>query len=805
MNAPSGGPNEPRPRGTRTGFAGWLAAAWKGEAAPARPPPAPVPLVSRKYLWLGLALVVVSVVILELAYRLSPVPPGVDSGDWIQRSFGWVGLAHPPVDAVGSPFLYSPLMFPFIGITVLATGSPLTTGFVFGGALLVAYGVSSVHVARRYFLSGPFQTLFVGLAVFNGTTISILFWGGYPNFLAFFFFNEALVILLLFLRTRSLRDGLLFWGVVSLLYLTHDLTFAIFAGSLGVIAILLLTQDRRWFAMMISRGNVAGLAILGATIVGYSEVTKYLKIPHPGYFGSNPPSYLIDNIGEVFRPLNSGPLFFPIGPGLVMTPLEAMAILAGAALAALLVVLVLSGVRPRWLDHRHFIAVGALIAACVVPVAGYLVHVDTDYTRFVYFLPIPLTLVLVLAVEGLLRPRLRETEFVRPYPPAVRKARRRGVSREVTALAGVLIVLVLLVVNVTIPVAVSNEKTETGTSHDAMFLQAIQWLNSNPRQGALLTTSGAVRWTEALSDRGAFDIGPTWLLFESWQIVNAEEAYWALNSLNALTNNAQVLSFTGFNTSALQQAPMYSAYIQGVQFPLLRVLPASLSANVSTGGPYVQTPAEGTFAPVVTIPGPQPNTGLITYSNPQFTVNEVGAIGPVDTSWINFTVTPSTGSQVSSFNLTLGSPAVGNSFLHAPSSTGTWWDAAGQSLAWNDSGVLGQLPGNYSIESAITPYPSPTGTPLTPQGGLNSAEMSFANPHPSQPFTISLLLTTKGDGNPAISLPFLMNGGAFLAEHDIHFLLVPTLTSFLSTEQFYESVYGYTSQFQNSEWTVLEG
>src|SRR4029077_1688086 len=55
-----------------------------------------------------LAIVAVAVGSLELAYRQNPLPPGVDPGDWIQRSFAWVGLPAVPFDAVGSPFLYPP-------------------------------------------------------------------------------------------------------------------------------------------------------------------------------------------------------------------------------------------------------------------------------------------------------------------------------------------------------------------------------------------------------------------------------------------------------------------------------------------------------------------------------------------------------------------------------------------------------------------------------------------------------------------------------------------------------------------------
>ena len=794
------------PPPAKSGVSAWLGAAWKGEIVPTRPSLPPRPTAPRSYLWIGLAIVALSVVILELVYARAPVPPGVDSGDWVQRSFAWVGLPHPPANAVGSPYLYSPLMFPFIGILELITGNPLTTGFVFGGALLAVFGLSVVHVARTYFVSGPTQVLFIGIAVLNGTTISILFWGGYPNFLGFVFFNETLVLLLWFLRSRTLRDGLLFYGAASLLYLTHSLTFAVFAATFGVVALVLLALDRRWFGVVLSRANLVGLAILSATVVGYIEITKFLQIPHPGYFNTNAAAYFVDNIGEFFRPLSSGPMVFPLGPGVTMSPIDAMAILVVAGLAVAVVTLLLGALRPAWIDHRHYIAAAAFFSVCLVPVGGYLVHVDTDYTRFVYFLPLPVALLVGLAVDGLMgagrHPSATVAPTSAPDPPPPRA--RRPVSREGIALAAVGIILLLLVANVTVPTAVYNEQLDAGTSdHDAAFLQATDWLNANDKSGSVLTTSGAVRWVEALTDRGAFDVGPTWLLFEPWQIVNAEEAYWALNSLTVVTNNVQVLSFSGFNTSTLGQAPMYSAYIEGVQFPILRVLPYSIYASASSGDAYAQVPAWGLVTPQLTVPGPQPISGAIAYTTPLFTVQEVGAMGPPGSAWVNLTVTPSPGDKVAALNLTLASPPVGNGFLHPPTSAGASW--TGSALSWNDVGTLGQYPGNYSIRSWVTPSPAPQGTPLISSGPLNNAEMTFANPAPSQPFTVSLLLSTDGTSNPAIVLPSVLNTTTYLAEHDIHYLLVPVQGGFGTTVAFYQAVFGYSVAFQNAQWTVLEG
>ena len=231
---------------------------------------------------------------------------------------------------------------------------------------------------------------------------------------------------------------------------------------------------------------------------------------------------------------------------------------------------------------RHFIGVAVLVGACVPPVLGYLVRIDTDYTRFAYFFGLPVALLLSLFAEAIIGPRPPVPGTPALIPRAARKgtylALKRPASRELWTLGGVVIVLLLVATNVTIPVAIANEQTNAGTTHDGSFLDMTRWLSANPQPGSVLTTQGAVRWVEALTDRGAFDVGPTWLLFEPWQIVNAEESYWALNAQYALTNNLQVFSFSGFNASVpsgLAGSPTYGAYIEGIQFPLLRLVPTS--------------------------------------------------------------------------------------------------------------------------------------------------------------------------------------------------------------------------------------
>src|SRR4029077_15289020 len=99
------------------------------------------------------------------------------------------------------------------------------------------------------------------------------FWGGYPNFLAFAVFNEAMVFLLAFVRSRGTTEGVAFWALAGVLYLTHNLTFVVFAiaAALGVAFLLLEDRDRwRWFT---TRGSLVGVGVFAALAGAYQGIT----------------------------------------------------------------------------------------------------------------------------------------------------------------------------------------------------------------------------------------------------------------------------------------------------------------------------------------------------------------------------------------------------------------------------------------------------------------------------------------------------------------------------------------------------
>ncbi|MCI4369427.1 MAG: hypothetical protein L3K09_07700, partial [Thermoplasmata archaeon] len=371
--------------------------------------------VSRRYLAPMLAIIAAAVALLEFEYAMNPIPPGVDPAHWVAVSYAYVGLPYPPAAAVGSPWVDPPLLFPLLGGLVRLFGSPLTADFVLGAILLSLFGLSVIHIARRYLSTGPAQVAFVAAAVFNGTILSMLFWGGYPNFLGFVVMNEALVFLLLYVVRGGYAESLLFYGAFALVYLTHTLTFSVLLGSVAMAAILLLASGKLTPRFLVRGPNLVGVALLVGVVGGYLEIIRRLKIVPPGYVSSNPAAFLLDGIGQVFNPLTVG----YVGPAdnLPNWLAEVSLLLLAGMVCSLVVIarrsrlaLALGSSPPsegdaaapapsRLVNSPLVIAAAWTAGACIVPALGAIAHVDTDFPRFGYFLPLPLTLLATVSIE----------------------------------------------------------------------------------------------------------------------------------------------------------------------------------------------------------------------------------------------------------------------------------------------------------------------------------------------------------------------------------------------------------------------
>jgi hypothetical protein len=775
-------------------------------------PPPTGPNWDRLELISAFVIVFAAVAILEAAYSQSPLPPGVDPGDWLQRSYAFVGLAHPPSLAVGSPYLYPPLAFPILGALVLLTGSPMAAGFVFGGALLAAYGLSCIVMAWSFLRPGAPRLLFVGLAVLNGTTLSMLFWGGYPNVFAFVFLNLAFVGLLRFLRAPTFLNAVWMYGMAGLLYLTHTLTFAmLIVGALGAIVLVATARPAIVRTFFSARALLATLALLVPAGL-YELLSRIYHISHPGYLYANPAALVLDNLGELFQPLGGAPMFFPSGPSFVTSPRVVLALLLGSAAAIVVLVLYLDRRAKGWLNDPLRIGLGWLAATLAVPALGDLAHIGTDYTRFVYFLPLPISLVVALAFERFLAPDAASTPATSPPPapasPPPAGPVSSGLGRptrstgRASAFLGVWFVVVVLLTLVTLPVATTNETHDTGKSHDSLFLAAAQWLATNPNSGSVLTTSATARWVEAISDRGAYDPGPTWLLFEPWQVTNAELAYWALNGPDAITNNQVVFGFAPVSTQGQAEAPIYTPYIEGVPVPTVRIDPASIAVSYTQGNASGNLSAASLAAPSWAAVSTAAPSGWLNYTSSVATISEQVATGRSSgVGWVNLTVTPMPGTSVSQLGFSLEGPPPNDPVAHGGFVNNI--TTSGSQIDWNVSIALGQLPGKEVIGTTTTVSPATASLTVNPGTVRNVASVAVPNSQPTQPLRASVEFQTAGTSNPATTLPPVMDTSGFLSTFDIQFALLPNASNFDAVVALLESAYGFHVAYSNSEWQVF--
>jgi hypothetical protein len=753
-----------------------------------------------------LGLILLAVGMLEGFYAQNPVPPGVDPGDWVQRSYAWVGLPHPPAYSVGSPFLYPPVIFPILGGLRLATGSPLLAGFAFAGLLLGLYGLTLWALARTALRLPAFRLALVGFGMLNGTVLSMLFWGGYPNFLAFSFVNLSLACLVLFLRRPAVVSGVLLWGFAAATYLTHTLTFDLLLGVVVLSFVFSLLLGRLRWRTLFHRGNLLGIGTLVGTVATYSVVTALLHIPRIDYLFSNPPTFTLVNIGLIFAPLAKAPTYVPMGPTVTLAPRVAVAILAAAGFGSLAVGTWLARSRPSRWGVPTLVGGAWLAVMLLAPVGGYFVHVDTDYSRFVYFLPLPLSFLILVGLEGAM-PRDVVAAAAGRVEPETAVARSRGWRRpqpfRILSVGVVLLCLAALVVNVSIPTMAAAEQGDAGAAHDAAFLAATHYLASNPAPGSVLTTQSAARWTEALTARGAFDPGPTWLQFEPWEIVNAQEAFFATNTATAITNNLLVASYSGYATASLSQAPMLSALVLGVPVPIARVLPASESTNSAGTGCTGWTSAAADGSPTLTVPASSNLSGSIQEANPCATTVQTTTLSPdFPTLWLNYTITPTAGTQLFGFNVTLASPPSRVVALHTAAVSSI--AAVGGSLTWDAITAIGQFPGGASVALNGLISPAPTSVASNATNGSGQVNYGFTNPTPSAPLSLSFEFSVPVASNPAVVLPSLLSTGQFFATNSIRFLLLPSTILYTQTIDFLSATFGFVTVFSNSEWTVLQ-
>lgn len=755
---------------------------------------------------LPLVPVAVALVTVLWAYLQPAVPPGGDSGHWLTTSYGFVGRAHPS-DFTDQPLAYPPLTFVVLGAVVLATPSALSAAPVAVGVLILLYGLTTVHLARRCLRTTSGRVLFVGAAVLSGITLDMLFWGGFPNFLALAFMNEAFLFLLAFVLTQGFWDGLGFFGFALAVYLTHDLTFVILAGG-AVLFVLLWFIDRGWASVRIfrSRGLWAGLALFVAGVGAYELASDVAGVPHPNYLYGNPASYEIENLGTMFRPFHDTPAVSPAGPIFIVSPPEALGILFGlfGLLAIALLVAVL--LRPGRLPPAILLAGAWLGSALFVPAAGWVAHVDTDYPRFAYFLVLPAALLLIVAAEWGI-PRLIDRRRASAPAAAARAQRWTGAlgADEGGRLVLVGAVLVVVFVTATVPSVDYAASSFAISSHDPAFLEATDWLNDQPGSGAVLTEATAARWVEALTDRNSFSAGIQYLHYYDQQIEDDYLSFWALSSHYAATDNVGTFAFTGYNDSLGDAFPEYAGTVEGVEYPVLRIAESSLTVGfIARNGTWVNDSYSAAWGlPEFTL---SPGSPLITatFTEPYFTLNESAFLLGNGSGTIDLVVLPAPGVRLTQVGFQLATP-YSSSLAKTVQFAGIGYAGGGSStFNWSVQAGIGPTPGpvRETVLGTLSRPPNPLGSFLTPALKPNRLALDWVAP--ATGFSVAIGLSCPGWSNPTPDLPPTLNSAAFLRANDIRYLLVENLTYEAGTATLFAEEFGFALAYENPEWQVYE-
>src|SRR5580693_7560026 len=142
----------------------WMPASldrWFGTPPPPSDPPDGLPRLpgvkdpETLYLLLAIVLAIGVAGILEWVISAAPVPPGGDPGQWISSSYPYINRPFPSQVIF---FGYPPLLFPLLGLFVIAGGGPIAAGQLFVAFGTILLGVST-YVFARSMLHRPLLAL----------------------------------------------------------------------------------------------------------------------------------------------------------------------------------------------------------------------------------------------------------------------------------------------------------------------------------------------------------------------------------------------------------------------------------------------------------------------------------------------------------------------------------------------------------------------------------------------------------------------------------------------------------------------
>jgi hypothetical protein len=747
------------------------------------------------------------------------IPPGGDPGTWISTGIAYVGQGH---TSQVIPLAYPPVLFPLLGGLYLLTGNAVTVGQVFAPLLYFFLGLSIFYLATQMLRSRVVALVAMTFLMLDPQLLQMIFWGAYPNLLAFVFMNVALAGLVIMGRGDAHHGGLIFWVFGALAVLTHSLAAVVLAGMVVMFLLLVWAvpkptaedlaiqtkygepdnPSRIPHDLFLSPGGTSGFIIFVTLVGAYYAVTALANVPHPSYFVSSPLAFHVIGLSGVLH---------AVFPGVSPPSLQVVYMLIVGAFALLFWYATVLIYRPAWLSTTVLVLLALAVVVLLAPVGGWMARIVTDYTRFGYFLLVPTGLSIAYLVDrGWIAARFKaETPGPAPagHEPRVRRWLRqsRHPRRSIAFTIISFVVALLFAATITQAAMWHDEKAYTQVGHNEAFLNALRAIQATGQPGGILTVPGADKWARAITDRNVYApyTQATYLFYAS-QVLDSDLSYYALTSHYAITNGVVSAYVSGVAHPNLNGTPSYGAYVVGNFRPILSAPPTFTTVELvgaGNGTPY-SVPVSG--SPQVLLP-PAGATSpiLLTYVESNFVLSEYVAVAPAGPDvTLTYSLVATGNDRALGLNVTL----IPANYTTAIVSPGTfpgefYWETQTRysgPLTYGNVTPMGALAG-------VTPYYPTSKSPAvllsfrnTSAGGGRVVEgaVSLSTPAASALFNVlpPVIVTTQVYSSLGIQF-ILMRNPAYAPNPSVAF---PGEVQYLETE------FGAVQIYANGEWTDLE-
>jgi hypothetical protein len=447
-------------------------------------------------------------------------PWWADGGIWLKQVNAIFGREYPMWGK-------EPLQFDQVYFLSLASLSLLLRDNLLAlktSALLV----SAIRPASTFILARKiFRSEVAGLAAALLSGLHPLFyetmgWGGYPNLLGYALLPLSFYVILRSIEKASPRNVLFTGLIVAATAFSHNLTFIVFLGVLGLWLLLILVMKvlskpadmRRQLAMVAySIGVMLSVLVVELFVTGL-----------PAYDYSNEAAFYRLRIGlvDLFWAVKNSTIAFSL-IFLTVTSFILVGLIRGR------------GSRP------YILAMVSWILAPLLMTQAYLLGITIDYRR-VFFFTVQPSLILATAPLAMLGGLISKVKAVGAVPHGISTTRRvRKAAKALPSIILILLSLSLLATEVSIGLSyskvVDDWYTHTDLYGDKDKLEALEWINHNTAEDAVFVAEEPfARWIEGLASRRVLMYAPPQYLFVEGEKERSEAARTVLEGRFELRN-----------------------------------------------------------------------------------------------------------------------------------------------------------------------------------------------------------------------------------------------------------------------------